>query len=131
MKHIVKQGEPEAFLDWKALANEDWMPTYDDLAGETKKTVKGALMEEQGYICCYCERRLTDGDSHIEHFQPQSDPAVDPLDFSNMLKENLHVIVYTVNFYGLERSSLKKKRIVIIVSILGKNYQMIHSLIIY
>lgn len=85
MKHIVKQGEPEAFLDWKALANEDWMPTYDDLAGETKKTVKGALMEEQGYICCYCERRLTDGDSHIEHFQPQSDPAVDPLDFSNML----------------------------------------------
>ena len=42
MKHIVKQGEPEAFLDWKALANEDWMPTYDDLAGETKKTVHGA-----------------------------------------------------------------------------------------
>ncbi|MGX7950697.1 retron system putative HNH endonuclease [Oleidesulfovibrio alaskensis] len=85
MKHIIKQGEPRALWDWKALANEDWMPTYDDLAGETKKAVKGALMGEQGYICCYCERRLTDNDSHIEHFQPQRDPAVDPLDFSNFL----------------------------------------------
>lgn len=85
MKHIIKRGEPRAFLDWKALANEDWAPTFDDLAGETKKAVKGALMLEQGYICCYCERRLSDDDSHIEHFQPQNDPAVDPLDFSNLL----------------------------------------------
>jgi uncharacterized protein (TIGR02646 family) len=42
-------------------------------------------MEEQGHICCYCERRLTDNDSHIEHFRPQSDHAVDPLDYGNML----------------------------------------------
>lgn len=93
MKHIVKQGEPEAFLDWKALANEDWMPTYDDLAGETKKTVKGALMEEQGYICCYCERRLTDGDSHIEHFQIQKSI----LDISL----NLHQCVQMVEYYAI------------------------------
>jgi len=33
MKHIVKQGEPQVFTDWKALSNEDWQPTYDDLAG--------------------------------------------------------------------------------------------------
>lgn len=85
MKHIAKQVEPKEFADWKALANEDWKPTYGALAGETKKAVKDALMAEQGYICCYCERRLTDNDSHIEHFQPQSDPAVDPLDFSNLL----------------------------------------------
>lgn len=44
-----------------------------------------ALMAEQGYICCYCERRLTNDDSHIEHFRPQSDPTVDPLDFGNLL----------------------------------------------
>jgi len=85
MKHIVKQCEPEEFSSWKALANADWQPTYSSLSRDTKKAVKDALMVEQGYICCYCERRLTDDDSHIEHFQPQSDPAVDPLDFSNLL----------------------------------------------
>lgn len=85
MKHIVKQGEPKSFSDWKALANEDWQPTYDDLSGGNKRDVKAALMAEQGHICCYCERKLTDDDSHIEHFQPQSDPAVDPLDFDNLL----------------------------------------------
>ncbi|MCC5808693.1 MAG: TIGR02646 family protein [Opitutales bacterium] len=85
MKHIAKQVEPSAFADWKARVNQDWQPTYDDLRGAPKIAVKAALMEEQGYICCYCERRLTDEDSHIEHFKPQSDHSVDPLDYSNLL----------------------------------------------
>lgn len=85
MKHIVKQGEPPEFTDWKAIANEDWQPTYDTMPGDIKKAVNDALMSEQGYICCYCESRLIDKESHIEHFRPQSDPAVDALDFSNML----------------------------------------------
>ena len=85
MKFIVKQDEPQALTDWKLLANEDWQPTYDNLSGDTKKAVKYALMDEQGHICCYCERRLTNEDSHIEHFRPQGDPTTDPLDFKNML----------------------------------------------
>jgi uncharacterized protein (TIGR02646 family) len=85
MKHIQKGIEPEKFTDWKGLANEDWQPTYDDLSGDVKKAVKDALKAEQGSICCYCERRLQDDDSHIEHFRPQSNPSVDPLDFSNLL----------------------------------------------
>lgn len=85
MKYIIKQCEPTIFTAWKGKANENWQPTYAELSGETKKAVKDALMTEQGYICCYCERRLTDNDSHIEHFQPQSDPNINPLDFSNLL----------------------------------------------
>lgn len=85
MKHIVKLHEPQTFLDWKAGANENWQPTYADLRGEIKQSVKQALMVEQGYICCYCERRLMDDDSHIEHFRPQSDPQTDTLDYANLL----------------------------------------------
>lgn len=85
MKHIVKQAEPQEFMDWKALANDDWQPTYGTLSSAVKNTVKRSLMEEQGYICCYCECRLEDNDSHIEHFEPQSAGNTDPLDFSNML----------------------------------------------
>lgn len=85
MKHIQKAAGPVEFSDWKALANDDWQPTYGNLSGVAKKAVKRALMEEQGYLCCYCERRIDDGDSHIEHFRPQSLPDVDALDFSNLL----------------------------------------------
>ena len=85
MKHIVKQPEPESFALWKAQANEDWRPTYDDMPGDIKSGVKAALMAEQGAICCYCESRLHEEQSHIEHFRPQCDPAVDPLDYGNML----------------------------------------------
>ena len=85
MKRIIKKQEPEQFTQWKAMANADWQPTYADLRGDVKQAVKTALMQEQSYICCYCERRLEQDDSHIEHFMPQSDISVDPLDFSNML----------------------------------------------
>ena len=85
MKWIQKQPEPRIFTDWKALANDDWQPTYRDLGGDEKQAVKQALMREQGGICCYCERRLTGDDSHIEHFRPQSNPDIDPLGFGNML----------------------------------------------
>ncbi len=85
MKHIVKDQNTPDFDEWKASANDDWQPTYDDLRGKEKKEVKDSLMKEQGHICCYCERRLTDGDSHIEHFNPQSNNAVDPLDYANIL----------------------------------------------
>lgn len=85
MKFIDKQTEPQVFSAWKAMANENWQPSYAELSGKVKESVKEALMQEQGFICCYCERRLTPNDSHIEHFQPQSDPGVDPLDYANLL----------------------------------------------
>jgi uncharacterized protein (TIGR02646 family) len=51
--------------------------------------LKTALIQEQCGLCCYCERSLTREncqreDVHIEHFRPQSDPTVDPLDYTNL-----------------------------------------------
>jgi uncharacterized protein (TIGR02646 family) len=92
MKHIVKQPEPTEFIAWKAQANADWQPTYDDLRSDVKKVVKRSLMQEQGHLCCYCEQRLEETISHIEHFQPQNPPPqdsavdrIDPLEYANML----------------------------------------------
>lgn len=85
MKYVIKNKEPAPFTEWKAQANDEWQPTYNDLSGKTKASVKTSLMQEQGFLCCYCERRLTASDSHIEHLQPQRDPAVDSLDYSNLL----------------------------------------------
>jgi uncharacterized protein (TIGR02646 family) len=85
MKHIIKQPEPMKFSKWKALTNDEWQPTYSNLRGDEKKAVHVSLMEEQGYICCYCESRLIEDNSHIEHFRPQHDPIVDALDYNNII----------------------------------------------
>jgi len=71
MKYIVRENEPVKFADWKNLKNDNWTPSFNILQGEEKMAVINALMEEQGHICCYCERRLEVGDCHIEHFKPQ------------------------------------------------------------
>lgn len=53
--------------------------------------VHAALAREQGYLCGYCGTRVgeKDGDCHIEHFVPQSEPDGKgkslALDFGNML----------------------------------------------
>jgi uncharacterized protein (TIGR02646 family) len=85
MKSIIKGDEPKIFSAWKALANADWQPSYGTLANPEKKAVKQALMKEQGHICCYCERRLYENDSHIEHWVPQAESEPGALDFANML----------------------------------------------
>lgn len=85
MKFIVKGPEPTELLSWKAQANEDWQPTYDDLRDPEKTAVLNALLLDQGYLCCYCERSIAAGDCHIEHMIPQSNGNVDPLDYSNLL----------------------------------------------
>jgi len=85
MKYIQKQAEPSTLTEWKQKSSDDWQPSYEKLGNALKDTIKQALMVEQGYLCCYCEQRVTLEDSHIEHFRPQSDLTVDSLDFSNML----------------------------------------------
>lgn len=85
MKQVIKASEPAELSRWKAQANSNWTPTYQNLSGQVKSAVKTALMQEQGYICCYCERSLSEQDSHIEHLKPQSHADVDPLDYSNLL----------------------------------------------
>ena len=71
MKHIIKQTEPESFINWKNKENDDWKPTYANIDKLERIDLLKSLKEEQGYICCYCERELKDGDCHIEHFKPK------------------------------------------------------------
>lgn len=77
MRRIKKIQEPEHFRLWKKEFQETngRPPLYDDLrsSGEYGKLRK-ALVEEQGYICCYCEKaigRNANIDCNIEHFMPR------------------------------------------------------------
>ncbi len=86
MRYIRKGDEPESLANLKALANEDWKPTYeDDCRGEVKTQLHNVLLQEQGYICCYCGMAITREDSHIEHFKPRSIYPNLALEFTNLL----------------------------------------------
>lgn len=67
MKYIQKRQEPASFTEWKSKASEDWQPTWEILRSSEKRDLHDALLREQGYICCYCEMRITQQNSHIEH----------------------------------------------------------------
>ena len=89
MKLIVKAAEPPAFTTWKLGSSSDWNPGWGELDGSPmKKVVKKAILDEQGYICCYCGMRIADMDSHIEHFRPRHGPHAYPageIEYANML----------------------------------------------
>ncbi|MDC0834707.1 TIGR02646 family protein [Geitlerinema sp. CS-897] len=73
MKYIRKGTEPKRFEEWKQEENEDWKPSYDDnFQNPEKQEVHEALLKEQGYICCYCERQIDRSSSHIEHLIPRN-----------------------------------------------------------
>jgi uncharacterized protein (TIGR02646 family) len=85
VKYIFKTTEPTALANFKAQANQDWQPSYDQLRGKDKQQLHQHLINEQGHICCYCGERIVQSDSHIEHFQPQTDYGHLELDYFNLL----------------------------------------------
>jgi uncharacterized protein (TIGR02646 family) len=85
VKYICKTNVPEVLANFKAQANQDWQPSYNLLRGKDKQQVQHHLISEQGHICCYCGERIISSDSHIEHFQPQTEYPDLELDYFNLL----------------------------------------------
>lgn len=71
MKYVGKGQAPPAFELWKVQGDEGWAPAYGDLQQPEKGELHAALLKEQGWVCCYCGRRVHKVDSHIEHYRPQ------------------------------------------------------------
>ena len=85
MKQITKATEPRAFSDWKSADGMAHRPNWNRVDSETRAVIQSSLMYEQGFICCYCESRITMDDSHVEHFRPQKRYQRLQLDYSNLL----------------------------------------------
>lgn len=88
MKKINKQASPEWFELWKAQfrsANHREPVYKDDLPDDKRRLLRKTLVEEQGYICCYCMERIGVDSSHLEHFWPKEKFTSLDMDFENML----------------------------------------------
>ena len=85
MKYIQKSEPPRDFIDWKNSANQDWQPSWANFQKPEKTSVHKSLLQEQGFICCYCGRRIVLTDSHIEHFKPKNKYPDLQLDYGNLI----------------------------------------------
>ena len=79
---IKKQSEPHQWTAYRKTAGA----TY-----QSQSYLSASLLEEQGYICAYCMRRipckdrLSNEDHHIEHIKPRSKYPEKQLDYKNMV----------------------------------------------
>ena len=88
MKKIVKNREPNSLTRHRSQrGNFDNLPTND------KNELRDSLLREQGYICCYCMKRIPEKndlnlDEHgckIEHFKCQNKNSNLELVYSNLM----------------------------------------------
>lgn len=82
MKHIEKKSAPSFFLqDTNGLANWRQYRTR-----KKRKLKKFILEEEQYYLCCYCEKKISLLKAHIEHIKPKSIDSLQlTFDYNNLL----------------------------------------------
>jgi uncharacterized protein (TIGR02646 family) len=85
VQHIRKNNSPREFTEWKALKNDDWKPDWENFRDPEKTCVHHSLLEEQGFICCYCGKLIEKSNSHIEHLKPRSQYPDLALDYQNLL----------------------------------------------
>lgn len=73
---IYKQSEPVVWRNYRQTPNVSY---------EAKPELRDSLLEEQGYICAYCMRRIGVGDCRIEHIKCRSKYPDLQLEYKNMV----------------------------------------------
>ncbi|WNG33435.1 TIGR02646 family protein [Archangium violaceum] len=85
MRYIRKSAEPQSLLQHRLTP----YATYANLQQKVKDEIREQLVEDQGFLCCYCMQRITPESDRmkIEHWASQSDPATRhrELDWKNLL----------------------------------------------
>lgn len=89
MKQINKIAEPPSLIEHRA----NQPAYYDGLKLQAKEDLRQNLLLEQGYICCYCLKRIPekiekDGrvsyDMKVEHYQSQDNFPLLQLAYTNL-----------------------------------------------
>lgn len=86
MKYIKKGKEPASLAKFRnALTKEDYdrKSIFDEY--KDKEDLKKSLLEEQGYICCYCMQRISEENMKIEHWKSQKEYPTLKFDYKNLL----------------------------------------------
>ncbi len=89
MRSITKGAEPTSLVEYRAQQSQYYEGVYDDFPH--KRELRESLLQEQGYLCCYCMQRIAAPESNcmkIEHHKPRrgQNAHLDlALSYSNMM----------------------------------------------
>lgn len=95
LKKIIKGKEPKSLTIYRStIAQQNLKDSniYEDFKEKTKEqcredkayNLRKQLLQEQGYICCYCMGRISCDNSKIEHFKPQTKNREFQIDYQNL-----------------------------------------------
>lgn len=87
MKRVIKNDPPVWFENWKknfAAVNGGEASYKRDFPQPEIRRLRGELLKEQGYICCYCMGRLDIDFSHVEHFRPKAKFPGEDMEYGNL-----------------------------------------------
>jgi uncharacterized protein (TIGR02646 family) len=75
VKHCRKDPtEPECLAEFRAAnPTADWETDFRSQGRTCYETVRRLLRYSQGFLCAYCEVKLTPGNEQIAHFHPKSE----------------------------------------------------------
>ncbi len=77
---VIKKGrEPKSLTEYRLKSN-----AYFD--GCNKGDIRKSLLSEQGYLCAYCMKRISENNMKIEHYNAQANISdSEALDYNNMI----------------------------------------------
>ncbi len=95
MRKITKTTEPSTLASYRSTiskANRLNSNIYNDFPDKKKEdcnlnksgNLRKQLIEEQGYICCYCMQRISCDNSRIEHFKSQEHNRKYQIQYKNL-----------------------------------------------
>ena len=77
---IKKKSEPHSLTTYKKTINA----SFDNQPSKVKEDLRKSLLEEQGYICAYCMKRIEESaDIKIEHYEARN--STNELSYKNLL----------------------------------------------
>ncbi|TAH17751.1 MAG: TIGR02646 family protein [Cytophagales bacterium] len=86
MRKIEKQSEPTALTNYRNEQKKNKLAlNFENLPADVKAIIKKSLLEEQGYLCCYCMKKIEYDTMKVEHFKTQNQNQELVLDYHNLL----------------------------------------------
>lgn len=68
-----------------SLYKKTFDATYYNLSKDLRKLLKQRLLQEQGFLCCYCMQRISARSMRVEHWWSQEHYPALQLDYGNLL----------------------------------------------
>lgn len=97
MKYILKSKEPVKWKKWRETPGANFRAIQE---------LKDALLAEQGYICCYCMKRITSDNMDVEHWQTQAARPDLQMEYTNLMAS----CIPPTKFEGEEHKHCNRKR---------------------